>query len=343
MKQYLLAVLVLWGAGAAQAQPPWPPPYREPVIRSAETSAPSDLPWTLDELVMRSENPKKARMNGKYRMLMLQFDAPASVKRYGPLCDLGFSLLPDDVSMPPSLPHTPLRGYWVYAAPSWYVWHELATPERATLERATLELPKRDGGEEQALGPPNTTFTGKRCQTAWTSKWPDAPHQWLLLEFAHSMQPRHLQIYESLHPGAIKRITMMANDGSEVEVWSGIEPTRTVKQAGAVFELTLKYQDLNTFLAPFDLNLAPSAAFATNRVKLYFDAVAVAGWHEIDAVALMDDSNIPQWASAALASSSYADANQLPDAELPAALIGGWPSVRLMNSGEITGVQIKGR
>lgn len=313
MKFHSMAVgliILLWAGDLMQAQP-WPPTYQQPVNRMIETGAPNDLPWTLEQLLLYSGNLKKARMNDKYQMLMLQFDAPKSAEKYGALHDLGWSTGPAEVQMPPDLPQLPLPGYWVYAEPSWYVWHQLAIKN----------IPKRAAGAEQVVGLPNTTFMGKQSNTAWSSKSPDEPNEWLLVEFENTLQPCRLQIYQSLHPGAIKRITMMALDGSEVEVWSGFDPTRTLTNGAGMFELKLNYPPHYSFIDP---NPVPRAMFSTNRVKLYLDSAAVQGWNEIDAVALMDFSNIPRWASAAVASTSRGDQGQLNVAALPGALIGGW-------------------
>lgn len=341
MRALCLALFLLVIHVVALAQPLWPPTYQEPLHYKVEVPAPADLPWTTQEAVMRYENLKKARVDNKYRMLMLQFDAPDSVKTYGEFHEVGLSTGPGGVTMPQGLPQKPLRGYWVYVEPSWYVWHELVQADKADIK---MDAKNQDGGLEQVLGPPNTTYMARPSKTAWRAKSADAPpgikpgvklnakpndkpiavENWLLLEFANPTEPHRLRIYESLHPGAITRITLMALDGSEVEVWSGNEPTRAVKKNAAMFELTFKRPPEFSFIADFEVNRSPRTIFAAQRVKLYLNPALAPDGSEIDAVCLLDFSNQPNWAIAAIAGSSQAQPNDQDDAELPGALIGGW-------------------
>lgn len=214
---------------------------------------------------------KKARVDGKYRMLLRQFKDPAAAGRYGEFSDVGARSVAEaagETNIP--------TGYWVYVRPYWYVWRDKTADNRE----------KRPWGPEQATGEPDTNGTGD-LQTAWASATPDGQDEWLVLEYAEPVKPTAVLVYETYNPGALTRVTAFTLDGKEVELWKGDDPT-TSDKAGGITEVPV------------------NPGFKTNRVKLYLASKAVPGWNEIDAVGLQAGDRI-QWAEAADASSTFAE------------------------------------
>jgi len=218
------------------------------------------------------ESLHKARVGGKYEMLLRQIKVPADHEKYADFRDLGQRQVKSYagiVDLPP--------GYWVYVYPYWYIWRDLSeTPK-----------PKRAWGPEQATGPPDTPGAGD-IQTAWASLTPDGQDEWLMLEYAEPVVPSAVLVHETYNPGALVRVTAFKLDGEEVEVWKGKDPTRVGEPRG-VSEIKFRTN------------------FKTNRVRIYLDSRAVAGWNEIDAVGLRDSSGKTHWATSAHASSTYAE------------------------------------
>jgi hypothetical protein len=215
---------------------------------------------------------KKARVNGKYAMLLRQVKVPQDYETYKDFHDEGFvddSEWAGQKDMP--------EGYYVYVYPYWFVWRD---------EVARAAKQKRGWGPEQVTGEPDTPDAGD-CQTAWASKTPDGQDEWLLVEFADAVVPKSIMVYESYNPGALVKVSLFTLEGKEVEVWSGADPTPTADGKGiGVIE--------------------PKEKFKTNRVKLYFDSKNGPGWNEIDAVGILDGEKKIHWAVAADASSTYA-------------------------------------
>ena len=140
---------------------------------------------------------------------------------------------------------------------------------------------------DQVLGKPDTPAQGD-IPTAWASKTQDSQKEWLLLKYRWFVKPSSIEIHETYNPGAITKVTMFDWRGKEHVVWEGksIVSARTSPK----------------------LNVIPiKNSFLTRKVKLYIDSPAVTGWNEIDAVGLIDDDGQPSWATAASASSCYAD------------------------------------
>ncbi|HVS37762.1 MAG TPA: hypothetical protein VMS17_19525 [Gemmataceae bacterium] len=214
---------------------------------------------------------QKARVNGKYRMLLRQFKAEGDVATYTTFKDLGYRNTPEYADQK-DLP----AGYWVYEAPYWYIWRDLTSVVR----------PKRDWGPEQATGEPDTNMAGD-IVTAWASASQDDREEWLMLEYEDMIQPSAVLVYETFNPGALYRVTAFKTNGEEVELWKGKDPTPTESGMG-VSEIPVK------------------ATFKTNRIKLYIDSPSVPGWNEIDAVGVRDKNKKMHWAVAADASTTYA-------------------------------------
>lgn len=213
----------------------------------------------------------KARFEGKYRMLLHQIEAPKDKAMYPQPTDLGYQSRREYAGVKNLSP-----GWWVYSAPYYFVWRDITTVQR----------PKRGYGPEQATGEPDTNMAGD-IPTAWASATPDGAREWLTLEYDEFIRPAAVLVHETYNPGALTRITAFKSDGAEVEIWNGEDPTATDMLSG-VSEVPVKVD------------------FKTNRIRIYLDSPRVSGWNEIDAVGLRDRDRKVHWATAAEASTTFA-------------------------------------
>jgi hypothetical protein len=220
------------------------------------------------------ESLKKARVNGKYAMLLRQIKVPKDYDTYKEFNDLGLR----DVKEYGDVKDLP-KGHWVYVYPYWYIWRDVAATPK----------PKRSWGPEQVTGEPDTNEAGD-IMTAWASLTEDDDDEWLLIEYAEPVVPNAVKIYETFNPGAVNKVSAFKLDGEEVEVWTGKDPTPVGSDKGVSI-------------------ISFKADFKVNRVKIYLDSKGVEGWNEIDAVGLLDAAGKTQWATAVEASSTYAQQN----------------------------------
>jgi hypothetical protein len=215
---------------------------------------------------------RKARVDGKYGMLLAQIKVEGDVEKYKDFTDYGFrteAKYGEHNNLP--------KGHWVYVYPYWYIWRDVNGPQ---------EPPKREWGPEQATGAPDTQAAGD-IVTAWASLTEDGQDEWLMLEYADPVVPSGVIVYETFNPGAVNRITIFDLEGKEVEIWKDKDP--------------LAGEDMGNFTANCKVK------FKTTRVKVYLDSKNVAGWNEIDAVGLVDADGKTQWATVAHASTTYAE------------------------------------
>jgi hypothetical protein len=138
---------------------------------------------------------------------------------------------------------------------------------------------------DQILGRPDTTSFGD-IQTAWASKTQDAQDEYVVVEFPQAVMAAAVEIYETYNPGAVVRVSAVKANGSEVVLWSGVDPLQAATGGGIS-------------------RIAFSTPRRTRRLKIYIQSTAVSGWNEIDAVALVDGRGGRQWAMQAWASSSF--------------------------------------
>jgi hypothetical protein len=223
---------------------------------------------------------KKARVNGKYAMLLRQFKVEKDLNKYKAFKDLGARKVTEYAGhkdLPP--------GYWVYVHPYWYIWRDLTKEARNRAKRAW--------GPEQVIGKPDTWPNQGDIVTAWASLTADGQQEWLLLEYENPVVPKEVHVYETFNPGAVVRITAFKLTGEEVEIWKGSDPTAAGSGKG-ISKIKVK------------------AKFKTNRLKIYIDSPAVLGWNEVDAVGLVDTKGKTQWVTAAEASSFYNLGQPLP-------------------------------
>ncbi len=239
---------------------------------SAQLKAPAPEPKAASP----EDALKKARVEGKYEMLLAQIKVEGDSKTYGEFRDLGLKTRKEYAGHK-NLP----RGHWVYVNPYWYIWRDLTANAK----------PKRAWGPEQMVGEPDVPNLGTDNSLAWASLSEDAQDEWLLLEYETPIIPKAVEIHETFCPGAVVKITMFKLDGTEVEVWKGRDPTN-VGDASGISVIPVKVD------------------FKTNRIRVHIDSKNVPGWNEIDAVGLRDDAKKTYWVTAADASTTYA---RMPD------------------------------
>jgi len=144
----------------------------------------------------------------------------------------------------------------------------------------------RDWSPGEATGPPDAPNGGDSVR-AWASASADGQEEWLLLEYEHAVVPVAVRVYETCSTGALSKISFITDGGEEVAAWSGTDPTPTGARVGMS-------------VVPLRVSLP------VKRLKLYFDSARVAGWNEVDAVALVGAGGRQSWARSARASSTYA-------------------------------------
>lgn len=154
-----------------------------------------------------------------------------------------------------------------------------------SLLRTLAGLKDRAWSAKQLTGAPDTPLAGD-LETAWASKGPDMGEVWIDLTYAEEVVPEAVRVHETFNPGAVARLLAGRGDGTWTLLWSGEDPTR---EAPGWFEPRLE-----------------GAGFATRRLRLIVDTDRVPGWNELDAVELVGGGR-RQWASDAIAGSSYAD------------------------------------
>jgi hypothetical protein len=163
----------------------------------------------------------------------------------------------------------------------------------AQLEEARPKAPvarsqsqgRRGWGPEQAIGVPDTLVAGD-FQTAWATRDPDAGPEWLVVDFPKEVDIAQVRVRETLGPGTIFMVSAITADGAEKILWHGTEPEAE---------------------APVEMEFNPSIQVRSRRIRIQLNTALVKGWNEIDAVELIGSDGSRQWASAAWASSTYAD------------------------------------
>jgi hypothetical protein len=160
---------------------------------------------------------------------------------------------------------------------------EVANEQAATA--AAIKGANRSWGPEQAQGPPDTEGAGD-SPTAWASLTADSQKEWLVCEYTEAVMPTALVVHANDAPGSLEKVSVFDEEGKEIEVWTGTDPTpRTAERGVSIIPI--------------------KTDFKVKKVKVYLDSPAVPGWNEIDAVGLRAKEEI-QWAMNVTASSSYA-------------------------------------
>jgi hypothetical protein len=176
--------------------------------------------------------------------------------------------------------------------------------------------PRANWSPLQATGAPDTPNAGDYA-TAWASATSSAQNEWLLLTYDQAIAPKYIDVYESYRPGAVTRATLITDDGTEIEAWSGTDPTSSTAASG-------------TSRLPVSVPGGGKTP-RVRAVKLYIGVPGLAGWNEIDAVGLIDADGTAHWASGASASSWYNQGSYTNPASgttrLPEELLPSWARI----------------
>ena len=151
----------------------------------------------------------------------------------------------------------------------------------------------RAWGPEQAVGEPEDRRIGGDYQHAWSSLTEDGQEEWLELTYRKRIRAIGVDVYETLNPGAVHKVTYYDGSDREQVAWEGEDPV-SVNNAAGISKIR--------FAKPAE----------TDRIRLYLDSAKVKGWNEIDAVGLVgkvtpESPEVVQWARDAKASSTFAE------------------------------------
>ena len=104
-----------------------------------------------------------------------------------------------------------------------------AQPER--LEQwalAVVEASSRPvtdaGASEKVLGPPNSACepnVSDSVANSWRPVEPDAGLEWLTVRYAQPVHGSVVEVYETLHPGAVSAAQIRDEVGAWLTVWEG--------------------------------------------------------------------------------------------------------------------------
>jgi hypothetical protein len=136
----------------------------------------------------------------------------------------------------------------------------------------------------QASGPPDTQSGGDH-PSAWAAAEQDAGPEWLRAQFETPVDIAQVRVRETDHPGAIVKVTAILEDGREIPIWHGAEPTGLTP--------------------PYDAAFSAPSGIKARAVQIELDTRKTPGWEEIDAIELVGRDGSHQWASSVTASSSY--------------------------------------
>ncbi len=143
-----------------------------------------------------------------------------------------------------------------------------AAAQWAVSARASSEYSATNYSAEQATGLPNVARHGD-SRNAWTPKAADLGEEWIELTYARPVHATGVSVVQSFNPGAIFRVEVVDVAGAVASVWSG--PDTTVYAKNEIGLLVVQF---------------PRTATPITKVKVVLDSKKIAGWNEIDAVAL---------------------------------------------------------
>lgn len=148
-----------------------------------------------------------------------------------------------------------------------------------------------DWDAKQMIGLPNSPLVADQV-TAWAPATMDEQKAWAEVHFAKEINPAEIHIHECCSPGSVYQVSAFIN-GKETLIWKGEDPTPANAGRG-VSKIPVK----------------SDAVFKT--IRIYLNCPLVAGWNEIDAVALLERANGDEqeqpklhWAVDASASCTY--------------------------------------
>ena len=108
------------------------------------------------------------------------------------------------------------------------------------------------------------------------------------LQLAHDtpVEIAEARVRETFSLGPATEVSAIADDGHEVRLWEGDDPTAT---------------------ALADLAISTDRAIMAAAIKVYLDTRHRSGWNEVDGAALIARDGTRQWAVQAKASWTYAE------------------------------------
>ena len=118
----------------------------------------------------------------------------------------------------------------------------------------------------QAAGPPDTEGCGD-IETSWASA-SSTGEDWLEVEYALSVIPVQIDIYETYHPGSITEVEVRDEDGDYHTVWTGTPSEE--QDCPRIFSIDVDDVDV-----------------AIDAVRIHLDQSIIGSWNEIDAVQLV--------------------------------------------------------
>jgi len=138
----------------------------------------------------------------------------------------------------------------------------------ATSAKASSEYRPDRHAAHQATGARNTLREGD-LPTAWATREPDDGDHWLELTYATPVRATQVRVWQTLNPGAVVRIDAVLGDDKTLTLWEGRDTGHG----------TPRWLDVR-----FDRTNVP-----IRTIRLHLDTMLVAGWNEIDAVALIGE------------------------------------------------------
>ncbi|GAB2951731.1 hypothetical protein GCM10027048_15910 [Hymenobacter coalescens] len=130
----------------------------------------------------------------------------------------------------------------------------------------------------QVLGTPNVYPRHGDLSGAWASSDADGSREFLVLRFDNPAPAKRILIWETYNPGAIDTVFVR---NPTTQAWVPVY-TATAAAAGANSRI-------------LNINF-PLTSFPVRDVRIALNSDAVAGWNELDAVALSDEAASYQWA-----------------------------------------------
>ena len=153
---------------------------------------------------------------------------------------------------------------------------------------------------------------------AWAPATADAGAEWLTLGWDAPIRARAVQVQFTQVPGVL---TAVDAGMGQIPV-ERLAISRSLSGDGAPVELY-------TF----------ETSRSVNELTLHMNTADIAGWPQIDAVGLVDDTGVVHWSETARASSSAFDAGGVAMQDLPGAAILGKLARRLTESGQLEEAQ----
>lgn len=104
-------------------------------------------------------------------------------------------------------------------------------------EEARRKASMRSWGEEQATGAPDTLTPGDH-NTAWAPAVADGGVEWLEAEFENAADLAKIVVRQTSNPGGITKIVAIGDNGAEIPIWAGEDPSKGQQLADTPFAVS---------------------------------------------------------------------------------------------------------